>query len=474
MISLLLEGVRAGLSATSGCAQLGLRTALVERHRLGGDCLFHGCVPSKTLLKSASVFHHAQEFTKFGFASQTFPEPDMAAINARVQGVIEGIAKHDSSERFEGLGAEVIFGAPRFVSSHELRIDNRTISAARIILALGSGPRGIPVPGLEETGYVTNLDMFGLPKRPDAFIIIGAGPIGVEMSQAFTRLGSRVTLIDISNQILINDDPDMAAVVHERLEQEGVTLRLQASIKRVEKQGNRKAVILANGDAEETIVADEILVSTGRQGNVADLDLEQAGVRVERGFIPTDSKLRTSRKHILAIGDCNGRLLFTHVAGAEASVAVRRAALRLGGTMNYRAVPWVTYTDPEIASVGYNEGAARRDGIKYDVITERFDTNDRALAEGESRGVMKLLIDRKQHVIGAQIAAFHAGDLLLPALFAVGEGWGVRRLMNPIYPYPTLGEIYKKTVGGYMAPKLFNDKVRGLLRFLHGYRGAKK
>ncbi len=469
---IVIGGGAAGLTATAGCAQLGLKVALVECKKLGGDCLYHGCVPSKALLKSASIYQYAKQFPRFGLPAVDLEKPDMAAINARVQKVIDQIAYHDSPERFQKLGAEPIFGNPRFISPHEVRIDGGSvISAPRIILATGSSPRAIPIPGIKEAGFLTNLDMFSLPERPDSLAIIGAGPIGVEMSHAFSRLGTKVFLLDVAPHILIKDDQDMVAVIEKKLVSEGVDIRMNVKIARVEKNGNRKTIILLAGDREEKIECDKILLSTGRQGNTENLDLDNAGVRVEKSFIVADSKLQSSQKHILAIGDCNGRMLFTHIAGAEASIAVRRFGLRLGGAMNYRATPWVTYTDPELASVGYNEQFALQDGIRYDVIQEHFTGNDRALAEEESEGKIKILIDSRQRVIGAQIVGFHAGDMLLPSLFAMGKSWKASSLISPIYPYPTMGEIYKKAVGNYMAPRLFNNKVRSILRFLYGYRG---
>ena len=462
-----------GLTAAVGCAQLGLKTALIDKKRLGGDCLFYGCVPSKSLLKTATVYRHALDAERFGLPKLDLRPPDMAAVNARVQSVIESIAKNDSPERFERLGAEVIFGQTQFLSPHELRIDGeRTLSAKHIILAVGSSPRVLPIPGVQECGYITNLDVFSLPRRPDRLIIVGAGPIGLEMGQAFNRLGAEVTIVDIAPQIMINDDPDMAAVVAERLVREGIRLELGIRVVRAEGADNRKRLIIERDGAEHVLEGDQLLLAAGRQGNTADLDLDKAGVTVERSFVPTDSKLRTSQRHIIAIGDCNGRMLFTHVAATEGSVAVRRLALRAGGTMSYRHVPWVTFTDPELASIGYNERMAKKDGIDYRVHTQDFEATDRALAEGEPEGRLKILLDRKERILGVQLVGLHAGDLLLPALFAVRGSWKLSQLRGPIVPYPTIGEVYPRAVGNYLAPKLFNNKVRAVLRFLHHYRGT--
>ena len=476
---IILGGGAGGLTAAVGCAQLGMKTALIDKERLGGDCLYYGCVPSKTLLKTASVYHLARESERYGLPHVDLPPVDMAAVNARIAGVVGEIEKNDSAERFEKLGAEVFFGNAEFTSSHEIRInDEQTLSAPKIIVATGSSPASIPVPGLEEAGYITNVDAFSLPSLPRRLVTIGAGPIGVELSQAFRRLGAEVTIMDVAPQVLPREDIDMADVVRDRLEAEGIKLRLGISIARVERAdptnvaGSVKRIILKTDGGEEVVEADEILLAVGRKGNVDGLGLEIAGVDTERSFITVDSKLRTSQKHILAVGDVNGRYLFTHVAGAEGSVAVRRIALHAGGSMNYRRVPWVTYTDPELASVGYNELRATEAGIQYKTLVEPFSSSDRALAEGEPHGKIKVLLDAKDRVIGTQIVGYHAGDLIMPSLFAYGSSWKARDLMGPIYPYPTMGEIHRKTMSNYMAPKLFNDKIRGILRFLFRHRGT--
>lgn len=497
---IILGGGAGGLTVAAGCAQLGMKTALIDKERLGGDCLYYGCVPSKTLLKTASVHHLTGQAERFGLPRIDQPPVDMSAVNTRIASVVREIEKHDSPERFENLGAEVLFGSATFASPNEIRLnDEHTLSAPKIVLATGSSPATIPVPGLEEAGYTTNVDAFSLPSLPRRLVTIGAGPIGVELSQAFARLGANVTIIDIAPQVLPHEDADMAAVVRERLEADAITLRLGVSVARVESAngsgaavspgaivtpgvsstsgaaaapGRVKRIILATDSGEEVIEADEILLAVGRKGNTDGLGLDIAGVEVEAGFVKVDSKLRTSQKHILAVGDVNGRFLFTHVAGAEGSVAVRRLALHMGASMNYQRVPWVTYSDPEFASVGYNEARAKEAGIAYKALIEPFSSSDRALAEGEPHGKIKVLLDAKERVIGTQIVAHHAGDLIIPSLFAVGSSWKPRNLMGPIYPYPTMGEIHRKIASNHMAPKLFNDRVRGILRFLFRHRGT--
>ncbi len=469
---IIVGGGSGGLTAAVGCAQLGMKTALIDKDRLGGDCLHYGCVPSKTLLRSATVYQQSREASRFGLPELEMPAVDMNKINSRIAGVIAEIAKHDSPERLQKLGAEVFLGHAEFRSPHEMSFNGeQTLSAPKIILATGSSPLVIPIPGLEEAGYITNLDAFSLARLPERIITIGAGPIGLELSQAYRRLGAAVTIVDMASQVLPREDADMADIVRRRLEKDGIELRLGASVARVEKHGSAKRVVLTTETGDVSLAAAEILLAVGRKGNTEGLGLDKAGVTVEKSFVPVNSKLETSRKHILAIGDLNGRLLFTHVAGTEAGVAVRRIALRAGGTMNYQNVPWCTYTDPELASIGYNEIRAKEAGVHYNVITESYGNNDRAQAEGETEGQVKMLLDKKDRVIGTQIAGYRAGEVITPALFAVRSRWKARALMGPIYPYPTLGELHRTTISGYMAPRLFNDRIRGILRFLFRYRG---
>ena len=471
---IIIGGGAGGLVATVGCSRLGLKTALIERHpHLGGDCLFHGCVPSKTLLKSARIYQQAKECESYGLPALKLPQVDLAAVMARVQRVINHIAAHDSVARFEGYGAEVIQGAARFLSEHQVQIDGgATLSAPRIIIATGSRPAVPPIPGINEVEHITNVDIFSLKKLPQQLTVIGAGPIGIEMGHAFARLGSKVTIVDIAPNIMINDDTDMSAIIRHQLEGCGVQFILDAKVERAETMGSQQRLHLQKDNNPIQLVSDTLLIAAGRRANIEELDLPQAGIKSERGFIVTNSKLQSSAKHILAIGDCNGRMLFTHVAAAEGSVAVRRTALRAGGSMSYRAVPWVTYTDPELASIGYNEQAARGANISYRLIKSNLAANDRAQAEGEPKGHIKMLIDTSDRLLGVQIVGLHAGDLILPALAAVGQKYKVSQLMTPIYPYPTMGEIYKSSVGTYLAPKLFNNTIRGILRLLHGYRGS--
>lgn len=462
----------AGLSAAAGMAQLGMKTALIEKGRMGGDCLYYGCVPSKTLIKTARVRKLAQHAELYGLPSSDLPNVDAGAVMRHVQQVITSLEPHDSPERFRELGVEIFLQGGHFIGETEVALDDGTVlSAPHIIISTGSSPRVPDIPGLLEIDYLTNKDVFSLTAFPKSLITLGGGPIGVELSQALARLGVQVTIIHNSSHILPREDTDMAMIIQQQLQDDGITLIHQADIAAAGMLDGMKRVTYRVGGKEHTVSGEEILVALGRQGNTEGLNLEAAGVKTEQGFIPVDSKLRTNRKHVLALGDINGKFLFTHTAGAESSFAVRTLALHLPGNFSYDHTPWTTYTDPELASVGLNEKRAREKGISYTVHTAEIGEIDRANAEGETAGKIKILIDRKERIIGTQIASVHAGELITPSLFAVRDRWKLTKMLSPVYPYPTFGEIHKKSAGSFAAPKLFNDKVRRYLRFLFHYRG---
>lgn len=478
---IVVGGGAAGLSTASGCSQLGMKTALVEPRRMGGDCLFYGCVPSKSLLRTAAVARSFRDAADFGLSvpiqSDTAGRPvQYKPIVGRIRDIIGAIEPHDSPDRFRSLGVEVFEQGARFSDPHTLVLDDGArISARNIVLATGSRPKILPVPGIDEAGYITNMDIFSLDSLPASLAIIGGGPIGVEMGQAMARLGVGVTIIEAAPRILFREDEDMAAVIRDRLASEGVSIIEGVTVAAVaaenlsaEGASPGKTLTLSDGSV---LKATEILMAAGRIGNTEDLNIAAAGVEVERGFFKVDDRLRTAAGHIMAVGDCNGRYLFTHAAGAEASLAVRRLALHLPGRIDYRALPWVTYTEPELASVGLNELRAREAGTDYRAVTVEMTGNDRARAEGETGGRMKILYDGKKRVLGVQIAGPHAGEMLMPGVFAVSEGWKIGKLLGPVFPYPTVSEIYKTAAGKVLGPALFNDRVRGILRFLFRYRG---
>ncbi len=470
---IIIGGGAAGLTVAAGASQLGAKTALIEKDRLGGDCLFYGCVPSKTLIKTAKVYHYAKHLRAFGLPEVDVPPCHLGSVMDHVNRVIHQVAVHDSVERFQGLGVDVIFGSPEFVSDHEVRINGKMLSSSRFTIATGSRPMVFPIEGLEQAGFITNIETFSLKDLPARLAVLGAGPIGAELAHAFARLGSKVDLIDILEYPLGFEDHDMAAVVINQMVHDGISLRMSSKAKRVYQEKSHKVLVIEGKEGkEEHIGCDEILLATGRRPNVEGLNLEAAGVNYTKKGIGTDARMQTSQKHIYAAGDVNGQFPFTHIAGAEGSMIVRNAIMHIPGKINYNLTPWVIFTDPEMASVGYNEKRAKADDISYDIYSEDFEEVDRALAESEYQGKIKILTESGSNkIIGVQIVGLHAGELIGASVLALNKGMKLSDLAAPIFAYPTLSEIHKKSAGKYYAEKIFSPKVKGILKFFFGYQG---
>lgn len=469
----IIGGGAAGLTVASGAAQLGAKTLLVEKEEaLGGDCLHYGCVPSKTLIKTAHVYHLMKNGPKFGLPAISPPAVDFREVSGRIRSVIGVIQKHDSVERFCRLGAQVIFGNPEFTDEHTISLNGKSLSARSWVIATGSSPSVPAVEGLDKTPYLTNRDIFSLDKLPGSMIVFGAGPIAIEMAQAFCRLGTKVTVIQRSGQILSKEDQDMAALIKEELEKEGVAFQMNASVIRVGDLGREREVVIKDTAGEtRTLKADALLVALGRSPNVTGLGLEKIDIPFDHKGIKVNNYLRTSHKHIYAAGDVIGGYQFTHVAGYEGGVVLSNAIFHLPRKANYTYVPWCTYTHPELASIGRNEKSAQQAGIDYSVFSEEFNGNDRALAEGESVGRIKLLLDKKENPLGIQILGPQAGDLLSEWVAIMNGGVGLSKIASAIHPYPTLGEINKRVVGSVFSPKIFSSTVRKGLKFFFSFKG---
>ncbi len=457
-----IGGGAGGLTVTSGAAQLGAKTLLVEKEKeLGGDCLHFGCVPSKTLIKSAHVYHWMKNSEDFGLPSVELPPVDFRTISNRIRSVIGTIQHHDSKERFCKLGAQVEFGQPRFIDEHRIRLNGTSYSAAKWVIATGSSPVAPPIKGLDKTPYITNKEIFYLDHLPQSMIILGGGPIGVEMSQAFCRLGTDVSVVDMAPQILVKEDADMADAVKDVLNSEGVNFFLNSTIEEVKDLGNAKEVKIKTREGNSiNLKAETILVALGRGANIHDLDLEKIGVEYTPRGITVDTRLRTNLRHIYAAGDVNGGFQFTHAAGYEGGIVISNAVFRLPRKIDYTFLPWCTYTDPPLGSIGMNEKSAEAAGIKYHVWTEEFKDNDRSLAEGETIGKIKMLLDEKEKPIGVQILGPHAGDLLGEWVAILNGKVKLSTLAAAIHPYPTIGEINKKVAGTFFSPKIFSERCR--------------
>jgi len=469
----IIGGGAAGLTVASGAAQLGARTLLVEKEKaLGGDCLHYGCVPSKTLIRTAQVYHLMKNSRAFGLPAIEAPPVDFQAVKERIRSVINTIQKHDSEERFCSLGAKVEFGEPSFTDEHSIRLNGNTVSAKNWVIATGSSPSIPAVEGLDQTPYLTNKEIFYLDLLPNSMIILGAGPVAIEMAQAFSRLGTKVTVVQRSGQILTKEDKDMADEIMKVLSSEGVTFHLNASVLHVKDLGSEKEIALKEGNEKPvSLKAEQLLVAMGRDPNVKALGLEGIGVEFDRKGVRVDDRLRTTQKHIYAAGDITGAYQFTHAAGYEGGIVVSNAIFHLPRKTNYTFLPWCTYTDPELASVGMNEKRAREAKIEYSVWTEPFKSNDRSLAEGEAVGKIKLLLDRNEKPLGIQILGPQAGELLSEWVAVFNGKVKLSTLAAAVHPYPTLGEISKRVAGTLLAQKIFSERVRKGLRFFFNLKG---
>jgi pyruvate/2-oxoglutarate dehydrogenase complex dihydrolipoamide dehydrogenase (E3) component len=450
-----------GLAVAAGAAQMGAEVVLVERAAMGGDCLNYGCVPSKSLLAAARIADLWRRGTALGVAYAR-PRIDFAAVAESVQKVIAEIAPNDSVERFEGLGVVVLRAEARFTSPRTMRAGDVEIRPRRVVIATGSQPAIPPIRGLDEVPYLTNESVFANRQLPEHLIVIGGGPIGIEMAQAHCRLGARVTVLDVG-PLLPRDDPELSAVLAGRLSSEGVVSRPGIEIAGVGHSEKAVAVRLANG---EQISGSHLLIAAGRRPTVEALDLTAAGIASTAEGITVDARLRTTNRRAFAIGDVAGGPQFTHVALYHAGIVIRNALFRIPAKVDYRALPWVTYTDPELAQVGLTEAASRAVGEAPRVLRWPFVENDRAQTERETEGMVKVVTGGNGRILGASILGPGAGDLILPWALAISQNLKIGALANLIVPYPTRGEASKRAAGSYYTPTLFSARTRRLVRLL--------
>jgi len=469
----ILGGGAAGLTVASGAAQLGAKTLLVEKEdALGGDCLHFGCVPSKTLIRTAHVYHLMKNASDYGLPEVAAPPVDFKKVSERIRSVIDTIQHHDSEERFCGLGAKVLFGDAKFLDPRTIRMNGTAYSAKNWVIATGSSAAIPPIDGLDKTPFITNREIFSLDRLPKSLIILGGGPIGTEMSQAFSRLGAKVSVVDMADQILSREDKDMVAPLMAVLRDEGVDFHLNVTVVGTKDLGSEKEVTVKDADGKSySIKGEALLVALGRKANVEGLGLADIGVDFNQRGIKVDDRLRTNIKHIYGAGDVTGGYQFTHAAGYEGGVVVSNAIFHLPRKTNYTYLPWCTYTDPELASIGMNERRAETAGIKYSVWSEPFESNDRGLAENERVGKVKLILNEKEKPIGVQMLGPHAGELISEWVAIFNGNVKLSTMAGAVHPYPTLGEINKRVVGNVFSPKIFSEKVQKGLKFFFSLKG---
>ncbi len=453
-----------GLSLAAAAAAFGQKVVLIEKHKMGGDCLNYGCVPSKALIAAGKRAQYMRTSQPFGI-TPVAPMVDPRAVRDHVQGVIAAIAPNDSVERFTGLGVQVIEAAGRFVDRDTVVAGPHSIKARRFVIATGSAPAVPPIPGLKDVPFFTNETIFDNDTKLEHLIVVGGGPIGMELAQAHLRLGSKVTVIEALTA-LGKDDPELTAVALKQLRAEGLVIREATKVEKVEGAAGAVSVHVDANGAKEVVIGTHILLAVGRRPNIADLGLEAAGIAFERTGITVDAGLVTSNPKVFAIGDVAGSLQFTHVASYHAGIVIRRVLFRLPAKARTDIIPWVTYTEPEIANVGLTEEQAVKAGHKVNVLRWPYHENDRAQAERATEGHVKVVTDKKGRILGAGIVGEHAGELIQMWSLAISQGLKIKAMTEWVSPYPTLSEINKRAAYRYYATAAANPLVRKAIGWL--------
>ena len=458
----------AGLSVAAGAAQLGAATVLIEAGAMGGDCLNYGCVPSKALLAAAKAAMQHRHAAGFG-VEYAPPRIDLARVRAHIKETIAAIAPHDSVERFEDLGVTVLRSWARFVDDRTVEAGDARIRARRFVLATGSSAFVPPIAGIDQVPHLTNEMVFEHVAEIRDLIVLGGGPIGVELAQGFARLGAKVQLVEMA-RLLPRDDAQAVELVRASLQRDGIALHEGAAATEAQRAGDRIRLAIRGAKGEvRWLEGGHLLVAVGRKPRVENLGLEQGGIAATSKGIQVDGGLRTTNRRVYAIGDCNGGPAFTHVAGHQAGLVIRSALFRLPVSFDARALPWVTYSDPELAQIGVTEEAARRDHGDVVVTHQPMAGNDRAHTDRHEAGFLKIVSNRRGRVLGVTIVGVQAGELLAPWCLAMARGLKLSAVAGPMLPYPTLSEMGKRAAGQFYAGRLFSPATRKLVRVLRWF-----
>ncbi len=458
----IIGGGAGGLIVASVAGQLGLDVVLIEKQaNLGGDCLHTGCVPSKALIHVAKTIQSARESSQFGL---TFDENsiDFEAVMVHVKDTIAHIQHHDDPERFRSYGCDIVFGKAEFIDAHRVQVGETVYEAKKFVIATGSEPFIPDVPGLQDVDYLTNHNLFDLKTLPQRLVILGAGPIGIEMAQAFSRIGSEVTVLARGPEILSKEDPELAGRLREKMLSEGVDIRCNTALLSAEQQGELLTLKIEG----ETLEADALLVASGQTPSVYSLGLDKAGVVFDRHGINVDGRMRSSQKHIYACGDVAGPWHFTHMAEHQAGVVIANALFKVPKKVDYRAVPRVTYSDPEMASVGLTELEAKQQGVDYKILSFDLKEIDRAITDDTMEGKLKLVVKGKR-LLGASVLAPHGGELIHELALAIQSKLPLSAISNTIHAYPTLAQVHRRAVNSAYTTTLFSSRTKSLVRFLN-------
>ncbi len=461
----------AGLVTAAIAAGLGAKVALIEKHLMGGDCLNVGCVPSKALIRAARAWADVRRGEEFGIRFSGAVKEDFPAVMARMRKLRAQLSRTDSAQRFAGLGVDVYLGQAQFTGTHRVRVGDATLEFTKAVICVGARASAPPIPGLQEAGYLTNETVFSLTELPPKLAIIGAGPIGCELAQAFARFGSQVYLIEALHGIMPNEDRDAAGLVELVMRREGVTVYCCGKELRIQNTEAGKRLTGGSHGGAYDVTVDDILVGAGRQPNVDGLGLDAAGVEYDKTGVTVNDQLRTTNPDIYAAGDICSRYKFTHAADAMAQIVVQNALFPhpfgLGtARVSSLVIPWATYTDPEIAHVGLYEAEAKERGHKVDTFTHRLDEVDRAVLDSETEGFARVHVEAgTDRILGATIVASHAGDLINEFTLAMRAGLGLKTLASTIHPYPTQGEVVKKVANAWRKTQLTPGTKRILQRW---------
>lgn len=462
----------AGLVSAIGAVGMGAKVAVVEDYLIGGDCLNFGCVPSKALIRSSRVVGEMQGASEYGINLTSPPEVDFSKVMERMRRLRLGISHHDSLERIQSLGLHVFLGKGVFRDRKSVEVDGKVLRFKKAVIATGAKPAQPPIPGLKEAGFLTNETVFSLTERPEKLVVIGGGPIGCELSQAFNRLGSEVTIVQSAEQFLPREDPDAAALLAEVFQKENIRVMLKTEVKKVDMSEDKKHIHVSHEQGEEIIEADEIMVGVGRTPNIDGLNLEAAGVDYDRGSgVKVNDYLQTTNRRIYAAGDVCFPYKFTHIADATARIVIQNALFIRSKKSKSMTIPWCTYTDPEIAHVGLYEKDLNAKGIPFDTFIRELKDVDRAILDGEVNGFIKLHVKKgKDKILGGTIVAKHAGEMISELTLAMVSGKGLRTLNNVIHPYPTQAEALRQAASQYYMNKFSLSLKKWLTRWFRWRR----
>lgn len=461
-----IGGGAAGLVAATGAASLGVKTAMIEKNKLGGDCTWYGCVPSKAILKSSQVYSLLRRLDEFGITAQN-ASFHVDKVMVHVRDVIKKISSHHPPEVFKRRGIEVLFGAPKFVNNQTIQLNGDTITSKRFIISTGSHPLVPPIEGLEDIDYLTNENIFDLEVLPKSMAVLGGGPIGVELSQAFSRLGVEVSIIEMVDRILFREDKESAAVLTNRLLREGINIYTDKKAVGFCREKDLVAITLEDKNKNQSVVKlEKVLVAVGRAANVEGLGLEAAGVKYSKKGIEVDSTLRTTARNIYAAGDVAGPYQFSHVAEYQAIIAVQNSLFPFKRKVDYSAVSWCTFTEPELAHLGLTEEEARSEYKDIKVYKAEYSGNDRAVTDIEQEGLSKVICDRRSRILGAHIVGARAGELIHEFVLAKSSRLNIGKLSSTIHIYPTLSQVVKRSADNYYTEMLQSKWLSFLTRLM--------